>query len=120
MAWLEQDSRIGRVYYPEANYAAGQFLSDDRGGMVGFEVIGLERDNAFRYLEALRIIEPATTLGDVYSLSLHPASSSHRGLTPEQRAAWGISDSLIRLSAGIEDADDIIGDLDQAISAAIG
>lgn len=120
VAWLEQDSRIGRVYYPEATVAAGQFLSDDRGGMVGFEVIGLERDNAFRYLEALRIIEPATTLGDVYSLSLHPASSSHRGLTPEQREAWGISDSLIRLSAGIEDADDIIGDLDQAISAAIG
>lgn len=120
VAWLEQDSRVGRVYYPDATVAARQFLSDDRGGMVGFEVNGLGRNEAFRYLEALRIIEPATTLGDVYSLSLHPATSSHRGLSPEQRKAWGISDSLIRLSAGIEDAEDIIEDLDQAIAAAVG
>lgn len=119
-AWLEQDARIGRVYYPDTEAAPSQFLSGDRGGMVGFEVTGLGRNEAFRYLEALQVIEPATTLGDVYSLSLHPATSSHRGLSPGQREEWGISDSLLRVSVGIEDANDIIADLDQAIALAIG
>lgn len=118
--WLEQDERISRVYYPDTNVASGQFLSNDRGGMVGFEVNGLGRQQAFRYLESLKIIEPAPTLGDVCSLSLHPATSSHRGLTPEQREEWGIRDNLVRLSVGIEDAGDIIADLDQAIAKALG
>jgi cystathionine gamma-synthase/methionine-gamma-lyase len=119
--WLQQDSRIERVYYPGLtdNAVAGQFLSDDRGGMIAFEVRGLDKAGAFRYLESLRIVEPATTLGDVSSLSLHPASSSHRGLSPEQRAEWGINDNLIRLSVGIEDVQDIIEDIDMALTEAL-
>lgn len=119
--WLQQDPRIERVYYPGLmnEDVANQFLSDDRGGMVAFEVTGLDKDGAFRYLESLQVIEPATTLGDVSSLSLHPASSSHRGLSPEQRAEWGIKENLVRLSVGIEDVRDIIDDLDAAITAAL-
>jgi cystathionine beta-lyase/cystathionine gamma-synthase len=119
--WLQQDARIERVYYPGLtdNTLAGQFLSDDRGGMVAFEVQGLNQAGAFRYLESLRVIEPATTLGDVSSLSLHPASSSHRGLSPEQRAEWGIGDNLLRLSVGIEDVRDIIEDIDMALTEAL-
>jgi cystathionine beta-lyase/cystathionine gamma-synthase len=119
--WLQQDSRVERVYYPGLtnDVAAAQFLSDDRGGMVAFEVRGLDQAGAFRYLEALRVIEPATTLGDVSSLSLHPSSSSHRGLTPEQRADWGINENLIRLSVGIEDVRDIIEDIDMALTEAL-
>lgn len=119
-AWLRQDDRIETVHYPDVATHRAQFLSDDRGGMIGFEVRGMDRAGAFRYLEALSLIEPATTLGDVYSLSLYPAAHSHRGLSAEQRADWGIGDNLLRLSVGIEDADDIIADLDQALSAAIG
>jgi cystathionine beta-lyase/cystathionine gamma-synthase len=57
-----------------------------------------------------------TTLGDVYTVVLYPPVSTHRTLTPEERAAIGISDGLVRLSAGIEDVDDIIEDLDRALS----
>lgn len=122
VAWMEDDPRFERIYYPDANDPAtrDQFLSDDRGGMIAFEVTGMGRPEAHRYLESLEIIEPATTLGDVSSLSLYPAGSSHRGLTPEQRAEWNIGDNLIRLSVGIEDVRDIIDDIDQALTAALG
>ena len=119
--WLQQDDRIDAVNYPglDSGYLADQFLSDHRGGMLSFEIKGATSANAFRYLEALRLIKPATTLGDVSTVSLHPATSSQRGFSPEEREAWGIKDSLIRLSVGIEDASDIIADLDQAISEAM-
>jgi cystathionine beta-lyase/cystathionine gamma-synthase len=65
------------------------------------------------------LIQPATTLGDVYSLCLHPATSSHRALTPDERATIGIGDGLVRLSAGIEDTGDIIADIDQALAIAL-
>jgi len=121
VAWLEQDSRIERIYYPGLTNQidAGQFLSEDRGGMISFEVTGLEKESAFRYLESVRVIEAGTSLGDVSSLTLHPATSSHRGLTPEQRLEWGIRDNLIRLSVGIEDVQDIIDDVDAALTAAL-
>ena len=75
------------------------------------------RAEVFRFLEAVRLIQPATTLGDVYTLALYPAMSSHRALDAETRAGIGIGDGLIRLSIGIEDADDIIADLDRALAA---
>ena len=68
-------------------------------------------------MDALNLIMPATTLGDIYSIILHPASSSHRALSPAERAEIGIGDGLVRLSVGIEDAGDIIADLDQALGA---
>ena len=67
-------------------------------------------------MEALTIILPATTLGDIYSLVLHPATSSHRSLTPEERALVGIPDGLVRLSMGIESPDDILSDLEAALA----
>lgn len=120
--WLRSDARVERVYYPDAveGTANTQFLSDDRGGMVAFEVKEMGREEAFRYLESLEIVEPATTLGDVSSLSLYPAASSHRGLTAEQREQWQIGDNLIRLSVGIEDVRDIIDDIDEALAVALG
>ena len=73
-----------------------------------------------RFLSALRLCIPATTLGDVYSLLLHPATSSHSYLSAEERQAMGISEGLLRLSVGIEDAGDIMADLDQALRASGG
>ena len=73
------------------------------------------QSDVFRFLEALELVLPATTLGDVYSLTLYPAHSSHRQVAPEVRATLGIGDGLVRLSVGIEDAADIIADLEQAL-----
>jgi cystathionine gamma-synthase/methionine-gamma-lyase len=66
-------------------------------------------------MEALELCLPATTLGDIYTLVLHPATTSHRSLSPEERAQIGISDGLLRLSVGIEEAGDVIADLEQAL-----
>jgi cystathionine beta-lyase/cystathionine gamma-synthase len=119
--WLRNDPRITAVHYPSLDDGlAGQFLSDDRGGMLSFEVEGFGPREVYRFLEMIRIIEPGTTLGDVSSLALYPAKSSQRGLTEEQRKEWGIGDNLIRLSVGIEDANDIISDIDQALDCAAG
>ena len=85
--------------------------------MVSFDARAAGRAEVFRFLEAVRLIQPATTLGDVYTLALYPAMSSHRALDAETRARIGIGDGLIRLSIGIEDAGDIIADLDRALAA---
>ena len=84
--------------------------------MLSFEIAGADQASVFRFMEALDVCLPATTLGDIYSLVLHPATSSHRSLSAEERARVGISDGLLRLSTGIEDVADIIADLDQALT----
>jgi cystathionine beta-lyase/cystathionine gamma-synthase len=121
-AWLAERPGVTRVNYPglgDLGPAAAQFNGAERGGMVSFDLDG-GRAEVFRFLEALWLCLPATTLGDVYSLILYPTISSHRALTPEQRAEVGIGDGLVRLSVGIEDTADIIADLDQAITASLG
>lgn len=118
-AWLARHGAIDRVYYPgkDSSLPAGQFNDGRAGAMVSFEIRDAERDQVFAFLDALQLCVPATTLGDVYSLVLYPAMSSHRALTSEQRASIGISDGLVRLSVGIENAEDIMNDLDQALEA---
>lgn len=121
-AWLLQDDRVGAVNYPgiDPDYLADQFIGSDRGGMLSFEIKNGDLAASYRYLESLKLIKPATTLGDAGSVTLVPAASSQRGFSPEERAAWGIGDNLIRLSVGIEDAADIIADIDQALTIACG
>lgn len=119
--WLTQHPKIARINYPGlANHPQHELarrLFGERGfgGMVSFEIAGADQAKAFRFMESLELCLPATTLGDIYTLVLHPASSSHRGLTPTERAQVGIGDGLVRMSVGIEDADDIIADLAQAL-----
>ena len=116
--WLADHPRISCVHYPgqcDSPETAAFFNSDLRGGIVAFEIAGAGRDEAFRFMRALRICLPVTTLGDVYTVVLYPPISTHRGLTPDQRAAAGIGPGLLRLSAGIEDVADLIDDLDQAL-----
>jgi cystathionine gamma-synthase/methionine-gamma-lyase len=121
---LASHPRIARVNYPglpsHTSHATASKLFGDRGfgGMLSFEIRDGGREQAFAFLEALRMVVPATSLGDVYSLALYPAMSSHRALTPDERAAVGISEGLIRVSIGIEDPADIIADLDQALERA--
>lgn len=117
---LSRDLRISRVIYPEvASDARNQFRSDMRGAMIAFEVEGAGQAEVFALMNALELIVPATTLGDVYTLMLYPAMASHRALTADERAEVGISDSLVRLSIGIEAPDDIVSDLSQALDAAL-
>jgi cystathionine gamma-lyase len=118
--WLEARSDVRRVIYPglesHPQHAVAKAQMHAFGGMVTFE---LDRDLAAtkRFLEHVRLFALAESLGGVESLIEHPALMTHGSIPAEQRAAIGISDSLVRLSAGIEDADDLIADIEQALSA---
>ena len=121
--WLAADARVARVNYPglsDLHGANAIFNRPERGGMISFDIAAADKAAVFRFLEALWLVVPATTLGDVYSLVLYPAISSHRALPTEERARIGISDGLVRLSVGIEDVGDIIADLDRGLAAAAG
>jgi cystathionine beta-lyase/cystathionine gamma-synthase len=83
--------------------------------MLSFDIAGADQAAAFRFMERLALCQPATTLGDIYTLVLHPATSSHRSLSAAERARVGIGEGLVRLSAGIEAADDLIADLERAL-----
>ena len=120
--WLQSHPRVKVVNYPglpdHPQHSLAKQLFEDRGygGVLSFVIDGADRAQVYRFMESLAICLPATTLGDVYSLVLHPATSSHRSLTAEERARVGISDGLIRLSTGIESADDILSDLESALA----
>lgn len=120
--WLTKHPRVKKVNYPglvdHPQHDLAQKLFEGRGcgGVLSFELDGADKAQVYRFMEALAICLPATTLGDVYSLVLHPATSSHRSLTAEERARVGIPDGLVRLSAGIESAEDILSDLEEALA----
>ncbi|MCH9806248.1 MAG: O-succinylhomoserine sulfhydrylase [Alphaproteobacteria bacterium] len=105
----------GRNDHPQADLAKRQMSGC--GQVVAFEVTGAKQE-AFRFLNALQIIKISNNLGDAKSLVTHPATTTHQRLKPEARAELGISDAMIRLSVGLEDAGDLIGDLEQALTAA--
>jgi cystathionine gamma-synthase/methionine-gamma-lyase len=110
---------VGHVFYPlrDDPDAAARTLNGDFGGaLVSIRLADDTRDAAWKFMDALKLCLRATSLGDVYTLVSHSASSSHRELSPKRRAELGISDSLVRISVGIESAADIIADLEQALS----
>jgi cystathionine gamma-synthase/methionine-gamma-lyase len=119
--WLQAQPRIKKVNYPglkdHPQHALAKRLFEGKGfgGVLSFVIEGADKAQVFRFMEALTVCLPATTLGDIYSLVLHPATSSHRSLTPEERARVGIPDGLVRLSLGIEEAEDILADLEGAL-----
>ena len=120
--WLCKQPRVSRVNYPglkehaQHGLAEQLFAGKGYGGVLSFEIEGADKAMIFRFMEALTVCLPATTLGDIYSLVLHPATSSHRALTAEERARVGIPNGLVRLSAGIEAVEDILGDLENALA----
>jgi cystathionine beta-lyase/cystathionine gamma-synthase len=119
--WLSTRPEIACVNYPglaaNPQHALAQRLFDGKGtgGMLSFELRDASRAQVFCFMEALQLCQPATTLGDIYTLVLHPATSSHRSLTEAEREQFGIREGLVRLSAGIEDLEDIRADLEQAL-----
>ena len=119
--WLASHPAVDRVYYPadpnhpDAGNIGALFAPGLYGGMVSFEVKGAGREEIFRLMNSLRVVVPATSLGDVHTMMLYPAMASHRELAPKHRARLGIRDNLVRLSAGIESPEDIFADLGQAL-----
>ncbi len=117
--WLTKHPMVERVYYPglpshpQHELACRQMKGF--GGMISLELGNVDR--AKRFVERTKIFVLAESLGGVESLVGHPASMTHASVPPEMRRAMGLTDSLVRLSVGIEDVDDLIGDLDQALTA---
>jgi O-acetylhomoserine (thiol)-lyase len=123
-AWLEADPRVDYVTYaglPSSPYY-GRIASvcpKGAGGLFTFAVKG-GYDACIRLVNALQIFSHVANLGDTRSLVIHSASTTHRQLTAEQQQAAGAGPNVVRISIGIEDADDLIADLDQALNAAAG
>jgi len=117
--FLEKHPKVKRTLYPglasHPQHALATKQMTGFGTVVCFEA-GTSKQSAFRVMNALKIFDISNNLGDTKSLSTHPATTTHRRLSPEERAATGITDAFIRLSAGIEDEADLIGDLDQALA----
>jgi O-succinylhomoserine sulfhydrylase len=105
----------GRPDHPQADIARRQMTGG--GQVVAFEVNG-GKQGAFRFQNALRLVKISNNLGDAKSLITHPATTTHFRLKPEQRAELGISDGMLRLSVGLEAAEDLIADVERALAAA--
>jgi O-succinylhomoserine sulfhydrylase len=119
--FLAKQKKVTRTLYPfhpdhpQHNLAKAQM--DGGGGVVTFEVEG-GKPAAFKLLNALKLIDISNNLGDAKSLATHPETTTHQKLTPQARAAAGVTSGLLRLSVGLEDTDDLCEDLEQALKVA--
>ncbi len=117
--WLRQHPKVGKVYWPgfedHPGYAVARKQMKDFGGMISFELKNDSVEEARRVLSSTHLFSLAESLGGVESLINHPASMTHASIPREERIKNGLSDSLIRLSVGIEDATDLVEDLAKAI-----
>ena len=118
---LASNPVIGRVHYPanpdHPDAAAIRRLLPPNlyGAILSFEIKDAGKAEIFRFMDRLRLIVPATSLGDVHSLLLYPVMASHRDISPKQRERMGIRDNLVRLCVGIEAVEDVLADLRQAL-----
>ena len=119
---LQKDKRVGVVYYPalspDRRELVQRILREPFGGaLVSIELAANTREAAFRFMDALKLCVRSTSLGDVFTSVLHPATAAHRDMTPARRQELGITDGLVRISVGIESVNDIIADIDRALGA---
>lgn len=118
--FLQEHPKVKAVYYPgiksHPDYEIARRVLKGFGGVITFDIKGTMNDS-LNLMRKLKIILPAQTLGGVNSTMSHPATMSHRTLTPEERKLVGITDTMLRLSVGIEDANDLIEELDKALSS---
>jgi O-acetylhomoserine (thiol)-lyase len=122
--WLEAHSSVTWVNYPglpsHPDYTNAQrFLSQGQGAIIGFGIKG-GRAAGVKLIDSVKLFSHLANIGDSKSLIIHPASTTHQQLTPEEQASTGVTDDFVRLSVGLESLDDIIGDLDQALAASQG
>ena len=119
---LQAHSRVVSVHYPGLSSHGGHAIARRLlrepffGALVSVELKGNTRGEAFQFMDALKLCVRSTSLGDVFTSVLHPATASHRDLSPARRKEWGITDGLIRISVGIENVKDIIADIEQALA----
>jgi len=121
-AWLAARAGVTRVIHPslqtgEAKRRADAYLKGGYGALLGFELAGGAEAGA-KFINSLKMFYHVANIGDARSLAIHPATTTHSQLSPEEQAATGVTPGYVRLSIGIEHIDDIIADLDQAIAAA--
>ena len=119
--FLKSHPKVDKVYWPgfedHPNHAVAKKQMKDFGGMISFTVKGNSLDNTVKVVSALKVFTLAESLGGVESLAGHPASMTHASIPKEEREKTGVVDSLVRLSVGIEDIDDLKADLDQALNS---
>lgn len=120
-AYLESHSKIKTVFYPGLenhpfHEIAKKQMKKGFGGMVSFTFASGKKDDAIAFLEKLRVFTLAESLGGVESLANHPALMTHASIPEDKRKEIGISDDLVRLSVGVEDIDDLIEDIKQALA----
>jgi len=120
-AFLADRPEVTRVIHPSLQEGAqreraDRYLTGGLGGLVGFELAG-GRDAGRRFIDALELFYHVANIGDARSLAIHPASTTHSQLSADEQLATGVSDGYIRLSIGIEHIDDILADLEQALTS---
>ena len=120
--WLQTQDKVTGVIYPGLmkglyRRRADKYLTYGYGALVGFELEG-GKDSGRRFIDALQMFYHVANIGDARSLAIHPASTTHSQLTPEDQEATGVTEGYVRLSIGLEHIDDILADLDQALSNA--
>jgi O-acetylhomoserine (thiol)-lyase len=118
--YLSKHPKVTKTIFPglmtgEPKRRADAYLKGGYGGLVGFELKG-GRDAGRKFIDSLKMFYHVANIGDARSLAIHPASTTHSQLTPEEQAKTGVTDGYVRLSVGIEHIDDILADLDQALA----
>jgi O-acetylhomoserine (thiol)-lyase len=121
-AWLSKRPDIVKIFHPslqqgELRARADKYLKGGYGGLVGFELAGGAVAGR-KFIDSLQLFYHVANIGDVRSLAIHPASTTHSQLAEEAQAATGVSPGYVRLSVGLEHIDDILADLEQALKAA--
>jgi O-acetylhomoserine (thiol)-lyase len=121
--WLHQNTKVNWVAYPglldNADHELGKkYLPKGCGAIMGFGIRG-GAESGKKFIENLKLFSHLANVGDAKSLAIHPATTTHSQLNEEQQISAGVSPDFVRLSIGLEDVEDIIWDLDQAINAAV-
>jgi O-acetylhomoserine (thiol)-lyase len=120
--FLNSHPSITKIYFPgamtgEPKRRADAYLKGGYGALIGFEIKG-GREAGRRFIDALQLFYHVANIGDARSLAIHPATTTHSQLSPDEQLATGVNDNYVRLSIGLEHIDDILGDLSQALAAA--
>ncbi len=120
--FLRKRPEVVKVIHPSVQTGvhrerAAKYLKGGLGGLVGFELAG-GREAGRRFIDALELFYHVANIGDARSLAIHPATTTHSQLTPQEQGATGVSDGYVRLSVGIEHIDDILADIERGLSAA--
>ena len=120
--WLQQRSEVEKVYYSGLKDHSGYDLATRQqrayGGVLSFRVKG-GREQAWQFIDATRLVSLTANLGDAKTTIVHPATTTHGRLTPEQREEAGIADNLIRLAVGLEDVDDMKADMQRGFAGIV-